>query len=117
MRRSIAFILILSCLFWRAPLFAGDVVLTSAPENGGHLLLHWQDEHHHHHHDGSFHEGDSQESIEHLALDSALSVTAALAHPMFTPSLSLSHTLSAATDVAVCSVCRDRLRRPPRDLS
>ena len=82
-----------------------------------HATLHWQGEAHHHHEDGSYHQDDSKESVQHVVTDhlnASLALAASSAYD-FTP------LGSAAPDGLherlVPNPALDGMLRPPRSHS
>jgi hypothetical protein len=72
MRRVFLLFVVVTSMLWQTTAVAGPGLLAHGEELA-HAMLHWQEEAHHHHDDGSFHQDDSEESILHVALDSAVS--------------------------------------------
>ena len=82
-----------------------------------HATLHWQGEAHHHHEDGSYHQDDSKESVQHVVTDhlNPSRALAASASHAFTPLGS-----AAPADLhkrLVPNPALDGLLRPPRSQS
>ncbi|ABX34381.1 conserved hypothetical protein [Delftia acidovorans SPH-1] len=111
MRKSLILVAVLFGMLWQSLAIAGSAVYG---EDFEHTLMHWSEAGHHHHDDGSFHEADSDDASQHVALDAVLSLSALL------PSMSLSLPPADAGqvltlhDAAFPSPSPHRLRRPPR---
>lgn len=115
MRRPLVLLLLLFSLFWQAVALAGHVTSPVAEDaEQAHALLHWQEAAHHHDEDGGVHLDDSQDAVQHIALDGALHGAALL--PACLP-------LPAGAAGVAPVVLQDRLapgpfllglRRPPR---
>ncbi len=118
MRKALALFVLLS-MFSQAAM-AGRVALldhaeTLSPEPLSHMALHWEKQTHHHHDDESFHQDDSDQSIQHILADGWLNAASL-------PARDLSHGLagvpSAAHDLnpgpAPPVPFLEGLKRPPR---
>lgn len=113
MRKALALFVLLS-MFSQAAM-AGRVSLHDHAEGFTHLAMHWEKQTHHHHDDESFHQDDSDQSIQHIQADGWLNAASL-------PARDLSHGLavvpSAAHDLnpgpAPPVPFLEGLKRPPR---
>ncbi|AKJ29447.1 hypothetical protein [Caldimonas brevitalea] len=114
-RRWLAVVLMVVLLPWHSAATAAEALWD---EHGGelsHAVAHWIDEAHHHHDDGSLHQDDSQESRQHVQLDTQLNnapVLPAVATWIATPLADESPPLLAA--LVPPEPFLEGLRRPPR---
>jgi hypothetical protein len=70
-RRAIA-ILILFALLWQSVAMAAPGWAFNQVQDLAHSVLHWSGDAHHHHDDGSYHQDDSDESVQHVIADAGL---------------------------------------------
>ena len=114
MRRSAILLVMLFALLWQSVAMARIGSTVNALADPAHATLHWQGEAHHHHENGSYHQDDSKESVQHVVTDhlnASLALAAASSHDF--PPLG-----SAAPDDLrerpVPDPALDGLLRPPR---
>ncbi|MFP5476715.1 MAG: hypothetical protein ACLGJD_24000 [Gammaproteobacteria bacterium] len=113
-RKTAVFLFVLFGMLWQSFAMAGANVLAGTAEDTAHTVLHWQEQGHHHDDDGSYHADDSADSIQHVALDGALSPYALLsAVDMQVPPCPGVQQLPTHS-AAFPDPDADRLRRPPR---
>jgi len=67
-RLLVLFVTLISLLCQSMAVARADSASTS-PSDLEHSSLHWQATGHHHHHDGSFHQDQSDESLQHVSSD------------------------------------------------
>jgi hypothetical protein len=117
MRRSAILLVLLCSMLWQSVAMARIGSTVNPLADLEHATLHWQGEAHHHHEDGSYHQDDSKESVQHVVTDhlnASLALAASSSHD-FTP------LVSAAPDGLherlVPNPALDGLLRPPRSQS
>lgn len=69
MRRSAVLVLMLFAMLWQTVAMARIGSTVNALADLEHATLHWQGQGHHHHDDGSYHQDDSNESVQHVVAD------------------------------------------------
>jgi len=69
MRRSAILLVMLFAMLWQSVAMARIGSTVNALADPAHATLHWQAEAHHHHEDGSYHQDDSKESVQHMVMD------------------------------------------------
>jgi hypothetical protein len=117
MRRSAVLLVILFAMLWQTVAMARVGSTVNALADLEHVTLHWQESGHHHHEDGSYHQDDSNESVQHVAADhlNASLALAALASHNF-PSLGTAAP-GCMHEQPVPNPDLDGLLRPPRSRS
>jgi hypothetical protein len=117
MRRSAILLVMLFAMLWQSVAMARVGSTVNPLADLEHATLHWQGEAHHHHEDGSYHQDDSKESVQHVVTDqlnASLALAASSSHD-FTP------LGTAAPDGLherlVPNPALDGLLRPPRSQS
>ncbi len=78
MRRSAILLVMLFAMLWQSVAMARIGSTVNVLADLEHATLHWLEEAHHHHEDGSYHQDDSKESVQHVVMDH-LSTSLALA--------------------------------------
>jgi Ni/Co efflux regulator RcnB len=76
MRRGLLLSLLLLSLFWQAVAHAAPAAAAGHQPDAEHAALHWQQQAHHHHDDGTWAADDSDESRQHVGVDSAVTAGA-----------------------------------------
>lgn len=115
MRKAFALFVLIS-LFGQAAM-AGQVATHDHAKTLTHAAMHWNEQAHHHHNDGdgSFHQDNSDESIQHIQVDGWLSAASLPARDL-SPDLAV--TPSAAHDPSPGPAppvpFLEGLKRPPR---
>ena len=112
-RLLVLFFTLISLLCQSMAVARVDATNNSSPSDPEHASLHWQATGHHHHHDGSFHQDQSDESLQHVSGDHVgghLEVPSSISHA-FPPAGSVLP--SAWHDAAVPDPFPDGLLRPP----
>ena len=114
MRRPAVLLVMLLAMLWQPLVMARAGSTVNPLVDLAHATLHWQKVGHHHHEDGSYHQDDSAESVQHMAADQ---LNASLALPAL-PLHDVPPVRSAAPDslrlMRVPSPTLDGLLRPPR---
>jgi hypothetical protein len=117
MRRSAVLFVMLLAILWQSVAMARVGSTVNPLADLEHAALHWQGEAHHHLEDGSYHQDDSKESVQHVVTDhlnASLALAASSSHDF--PPLG-----SAAPDGLherlVPNPALDGLLRPPRSQS
>jgi hypothetical protein len=114
MRRLLVLFVTLISLLCQSMAVACMDSANGSPSDLEHRLLHWQATGHHHHHDGSFHQDQSEESLQHVAgdhLGGHLELLGSISHAL-PPAGSVLP--PAWYDAAVPAPFPDGLLRPPR---
>ncbi len=114
MRRATILLVMLFAMLWQSVAMARIGSTVNALADLQHASLHWQGEAHHHHEDGSYHQDDSKESMQHVVTDhvnASLALTAGSLHD-FTPLGSVAP--EALRERLVPNPAVDGLLRPPR---
>lgn len=114
MRRLLVLFLTLFSLLCQSVAVAGVDLVSPSPFDPVHQTLHWQAEGHHHHHDGSFHQDQSEESLQHASGDhvgSHFELPNSISHAVLPAGSILP---SAWHDATVPNPFLDGLLRPPR---
>lgn len=114
MRRAVVVLLVLMGMLWQSFAAAGQGTLMSSGEDLAHSVLHWQETGHHHDEDGTYHQDNSDESSQHLALDSALGAPALWSAPQMKLAEVVETPPTVHDDRTVPGHIPERLRRPPR---
>ena len=114
MRRSAILVFMLFAILWQSAAMARIGSTVNALADLEHATLHWQGEAHHHHEDGSYHQDDSKESVQHVVTDplnTSLALTAASSQD-FTPAGSAAP--DGLRERPVPNPALDGLLRPPQ---
>ena len=114
MRRSAILLVMLFAMLWQSVAMARIGSTVNPLADLEHATLHWQGVAHHHHEDGSYHQDDSKESVQHVVTDhlnASLALTAASWHD-FTPLGSVAP--DGLRERLVPNPPLDGLLRPPR---
>lgn len=114
MHRSAVLLVMLFAMLWQSVAMARVGSTVNVMADLAHATLHWQAEAHHHHEDGSYHQDDSKESVQHVVTDhlnASLALAAASSHD-FTPLGSVAP--DGLRERLVPSPALDGLLRPPR---
>ena len=114
MRRSAILVVMLFAMLWQSVAMARIGSTVNVLADLEHATLHWQGEAHHHHEDGSYHQDDSKESVQHVVTDhlnASLALTAASSHD-FMPLGSFAR--DGLNERLVPNPALDGLLRPPR---
>ncbi|MCW7541917.1 hypothetical protein OOT46_29395 [Aquabacterium sp. A7-Y] len=115
MSRWLAVVLMLVLLPWQSVATAAEALWDVHGGDMSHAVAHWIDEAHHHHDDGSVHEDDSQESRQHVQLDTPLSNAPVLpAVPAWSPALLADESPPSLSVTVPPAPFLEGLRRPPR---
>ena len=69
MRRSAVLLVMLFAMLWHSVAMARIGSTVNVLADLEHATLHWLEEAHHHHEDGSYHQDDSKESVQHMVTD------------------------------------------------
>lgn len=107
MRRSTVLLMMLIAMLWQSVALARIGSTVNALADLAHMALHWQGTGHHHHEDGSYHQDDSNESVQHV-LSEHVSPVAAL-------TMMSSHDFPQLGSTAPDSVHGTLLPNPPLD--
>jgi len=75
-RHRLLLVLLVILAVWQAFVIGAQASALGEAKKIAHALLHWQGVAHHHHDDGSVMHDGSDESMQHLAVDGALSLAA-----------------------------------------
>lgn len=117
MRRTATVFILLFAMLWQSGAMGRPGSTVNAWADLEHATLHWLESAHHHHEDGSYHQDDSQESVQHAVTDhvNASLALAGSPSPDFMPSGSDAPDGLHAQRVPDPAL--DGLLRPPRSRS